>query len=724
LLYVALFSLHGLIRPNDLELGRDADTGGQTRYVVELANALAELPTIAKVELFTRLVDDPSVDSNYKLAQEPLAHPNASIIRLPAGPPEYLPKEELWEYLDEYADHALDWFTRQDRQPDLLHSHYADAGYVVSRLANQTGIPMVHTGHSLGRDKLKRLTSAGLSREEIEKSYKITQRIEAEELALANADLVITSTSNELEDQYELYDYYNPARMRVIPPGVDLNLFTATPETPGQSNSQDWRDPSIPDDLRQQITGTLVHPDRPIILALARADQRKNSRSLVIAFGKNKALRERANLVLILGNRKDIRDLNDGAREVFIEILVLIDKYELYGQVSMPKHCLTSDVPDIYRLAAASQGVFVNPALTEPFGLTLLEAAASGLPIVATSNGGPVDIIENCHNGILVDPLDTDEIGDALLSLISDADKWHTYRTAGLTGVKAFYSWQAHAKSYAGEIEKLVRKTNAIESTSLPDRKTYKSFTGAIFTGFDQNLAGDEEGLLEFTQFIKAHRKHLGFGIATGRTRDSILDAIKRNKIPIPDFLIAGLGSEIYYTKDIILDRQWMKHIDHLWSPSSIWPLMDSLPGMRLQENKHQSRFKISYYYDSRSAPSVEEINAYLRQNDQAVNTTLSLGQYLDITPLRASKGNAMRYVAQKWDIPLENILVAGGSGADEDMMRGASLAVIVKNRHREELKDISEGQKIYFSEQSFSAGIIEAIEHYDFLNQIQNASD
>ena len=41
-----------------------------------------------------------------------------------------------------------------------------------------------------------------------------------------------------------------------------------------------------------------------------------------------------------------------------------------------------------YRIAALTRGVFVNPALTEPFGLTLIEAAASGLPIVATEDGG------------------------------------------------------------------------------------------------------------------------------------------------------------------------------------------------------------------------------------------------------------------------------------------------------------------------------------------------
>ncbi len=64
----------------------------------------------------------------------------------------------------------------------------------------------------------------------------------------------------------------------------------------------------------------------------------------------------------------------------------------------------------------APAGVFVNPALTEPFGLTLLEAAATGLPLVATENGGPVDIIGNCGNGLLVDPLDRQAIAAALLA--------------------------------------------------------------------------------------------------------------------------------------------------------------------------------------------------------------------------------------------------------------------------------------------------------------------
>ncbi|NIV35682.1 MAG: glycosyltransferase, partial [Anaerolineae bacterium] len=73
-----------------------------------------------------------------------------------------------------------------------------------------------------------------------------------------------------------------------------------------------------------------------------------------------------------------------GARDVLTRLLLDIDRYDLYGHVAYPKHHRPNDIPDLYRIAAKSKGVFVNPALTEPFGLTLIEAAASGLPMVAT----------------------------------------------------------------------------------------------------------------------------------------------------------------------------------------------------------------------------------------------------------------------------------------------------------------------------------------------------
>ena len=146
-LYLCLISIHGLIRGDDLELGRDADTGGQTKYVVELTRALAAQPGVAGVDLLTRRVEDPQVSADYAAPIEELDE-RARIVRIEAGPPGYIPKESLWDYLDTFVDNTIGFLQVQGRQPDILHSHYADAGYVGGRLSHILGIPLIHTGHA------------------------------------------------------------------------------------------------------------------------------------------------------------------------------------------------------------------------------------------------------------------------------------------------------------------------------------------------------------------------------------------------------------------------------------------------------------------------------------------------------------------------------------------------------------------------------------------------
>jgi sucrose-phosphate synthase len=699
-MYLLLISIHGLIRRHDLELGRDADTGGQTKYVVDLARSLAERNDITQVDLVTRRVLDPTVSSDYAEPIEPLAD-KARIVRIDAGPEEYLPKEQLWDHLDSFMDNLLSWLNAQGQMPDVVHSHYADAGYVGVRLSNLLGVPLVHTGHSLGRDKRQRLLAKGLGNEEIEQRYNMSRRIDAEEEVLANADLVITSTFNEIDEQYGLYDYYQPKRMAVVPPGTDLTQFY--PPTPQDSKISFVR-------VLQRF---LNNPDKPIILALSRPDERKNILTLVEAFGESQPLQELANLVIVAGSRDDIRDMESGAQEVLTNLLVLIDVYDLYGRVAVPKRLVSGEVPEIYRLTTSSGGVFINPALTEPFGLTLLEAAASGLPLVATENGGPVDIIGNCNNGLLVNPLDKEAIANALFEALSNKEQWQTWSKNGIAGVSKYYSWQAHADAYLSKVQPLPKKYEPIPAQQT-GRLTMRN--RAIFSDLDQSLIGNTEGLKRFTEVIRQNRNRVTFGIVTGRRLDSTLAVMRKNEIPVPNVLITSLGTQIYYGQQLISDDFWADHINYLWQPFAVRRVLRELTGLVPQPRNEQSQYKIAFHYDPAIAPPVEEIIALLRTKELTANVIYSFGQYLDILPARASKGQALRYVAQRWDIPLENILVAGGSGADEDMMRGNTLAVVVANRHHEELSQLEDQERIYFAKQSHALGILEAMEHYDFL--------
>jgi sucrose-phosphate synthase len=702
-LYLVLISIHGLIRGKDMELGRDADTGGQTKYVVELARALGEQPGVRKVDLLTRRIDDANVDRDYALPREALSE-RVHIVRIDCGDPGYIRKEELWDSLDNFADNVLSYINAQPCLPDIIHSHYADAGYVGTRLSNQLGVPLLFTGHSLGRSKRRRLLASGLKGADIEQRYNMTRRIEAEEMTLGVAERVVTSTHQEVEDQYGLYDYYQPDQMRVIPPGTDLKEFF----------------PATGEEAQTAIAGELArflrHPDKPIILALSRPDQRKNIATLIEAYGESPELQRSANLVVVAGNRDDIRDMEAGAQEVLREILLVVDQHDLYGKIAYPKHHQAEDVSVLYRLAALSRGVFVNPALTEPFGLTLIEAAACGLPLVATEDGGPQDIIGNCDNGYLVDPLDKPQIARTLLRVLTQNDDWQRLSENGIRGVRRHYSWKAHADKYLALLHPIIARTEPSPRMCLK-RRPLLYHDRAIFSDLDQNLVGDPRSLEQFIKLLRSNRKCVSFGIATGRRLDSALTLLKRNKIPQPDVLITSLGTEIHYAPNLTRDTAWRNHIDHLWNPKTIKRLLAELPGLQLQPKSEQSSFKLSYYIDPQIAPDRNEITRHLHQQEQTANVIFSFGQYLDIIPVRASKGMALRWFTEQWDIPLSHILAAGGSGADEDMMRGNTLAAVVANRHEEELSELADIETIYFSKSSYAAGIMEAIDHYDFLD-------
>lgn len=498
-LYVVLISLHGLVRGDNMELGRDSDTGGQIKYVVEFARALATMPQVYRVDLLTRQILAKEVDWSYGEPIEMLStgayeiegggeSSGAYIVRIPCGPRDkYCRKELLWPHVPEFADGALAHIVHMSNVlgeqigsgepvwPHMIHGHYADAGDIASLLSGALNVPMVLTGHSLGRNKLEQLLKQGRqSPEDINATYKIMHRIEAEEFSLDSSELVVTSTRQEIDQQWGLYDGFDVSlerklrlrtrrglschgrfmpRMVVIPPGMDFSNVVA--ESSDLSDGSDLGEPpSTPKadpPIWAEVMRFLSNPRKPIILALARPDPKKNLVTLVKAYGENKLLRDLANLVLIMGNRDDIDAMSTGNAEILTTVLKLIDRYDMYGQVAYPKHHKQSEVPEIYRLAAKSKGVFVNPALVEPFGLTLIEAAAHGLPMVATKNGGPVDIQKALDNGVLVDPHDQDGIAEALLKLIGDRGTWDTYHKNGLRNIHC-YSWPEHCKTYLSKV--------------------------------------------------------------------------------------------------------------------------------------------------------------------------------------------------------------------------------------------------------------------------------
>ena len=446
--------LHGLIRSKNLELGRDPDTGGQTQYVLELVKSLANTTEVEQVDLVTRLIRDKKIHEDYSKEKEFIGL-GARILRFEFGPDKYLRKELLWPYLDQLIDHLTNFYKKPENKPNWIHAHYADAGYVGVRLSDVLNIPLIFTSHSLGREKKRRLLDAGLKNSQIDKTYFINTRINAEEEVLNNSSMIITSTKQELIHQYSEYKFFDSKKAKVISPGVDHKKFHPVHSTTETS------------DINNMMHPFLVDSSKPPLLAISRAVKRKNVPSLVEAFGRSEKLKKNSNLILILGCRDNISKLDLQQKDVFKEIFEMIDKYNLYGKVAYPKKHKPDQIPAIYRWAASRGGLFVNPALTEPFGLTLLEAASCGLPMVATDDGGPREIQLKCENGLLTDVTDLNSLKNVLEKAMSNKAQWKLWSRNGIEAVTRHFSWDNHVRNYLSNVYQQNHELRMLSSSGI-----------------------------------------------------------------------------------------------------------------------------------------------------------------------------------------------------------------------------------------------------------------
>ncbi len=717
--YIQMFSLHGLLRAENLELGRDADTGGQIKYVVELARHLSARKDIGRIDLFTRIVGDKRVSSDYALPVEKV-NDKLRIIRIQCGGKKYMRKELLWPHLDEYTDKTIKFIKRDGLIPDIVHGHYPDGGYVAMLLASIFGLPFIYTGHSLGRSKLSKLLNDGMPEAVIDKKYKIHGRIAVEEDILASAEMIVTSTRHEIDEQYGLYQNNSAAKFKVLPPGIDIEKFYPFYHDMLDENDKSEQDKYAQASMLKELGRFFLYPDKPLILALCRPDKRKNISGLIRAYGEDKELQAMANIAIFAGLRKDIDDMEENERDVLTRMLLMMDKYDLYGKMAIPKrHDFEREVPALYRIAAEKRGVFINPALTEPFGLTLLEASATGLPIVATNDGGPNDIIRNCSNGILIDPNAPKAIASSIRKIISDSDLWETYSKNGIMNVRDHYTWKSHARTYMQGVKKLMADGKATDmDTARPENAVGRrllKLNRFIITDIDNTLIGKDNACLpELKDLLKKNRGRIGFGVATGRTVESARKILKEHEIPRPDIIISSVGSAIYYGAETKSGQGWKTHISSRWDRDKIVALLKDFPFLKYQEETAQKRFKVSYYM----APGKERIariHNQLLNNKCRYTLIYSHDEFLDILPYRASKGKAIRYLSYKWEIPLKNFLVCGDSGNDEEMLRGEPRAVIVSN-FSHELAALKGSRNVYFAKSPCAGGIVEGIGHYRFI--------
>jgi sucrose-phosphate synthase len=218
----------------------------------------------------------------------------------------------------------------------------------------------------------------------------------------------------------------------------------------------------------------------------------------------------------------------------------------------------------------------------------------------------------------------------------------------------------------------------------------------------------------ELKKWIVDNKEKVVFGVASGRNKEITQQAFTDYDLPNPDILICSAGSEIYYTEKLIQDYGYESYIDYQWKRNELQNALTKFPGIRLQEEAAQWQFKLSYYVDdSFDEDDIANLYKYLDDRKLRAKVLLTENKFLDLLPFRASKGSAVRYLSYKWKVPLENIITAGNSGNDTDMLKGKIKGIVVAN-YSAELEELRKIRSVYFAKNILAAGVLEGIHYHN----------
>lgn len=228
-----------------------------------------------------------------------------------------------------------------------------------------------------------------------------------------------------------------------------------------------------------------------------------------------------------------------------------------------------------------------------------------------------------------------------------------------------------------------------------------------LATDLDGTLVGDGDALKELLEFFESLPYKVDLVYITGRHYDSALSLIDSERLPIPSILVTDVGTSIYSGRELLRDPKWEQKVRENWNPHRIREIALQLPGIRLQTLPHERR--VSFFVnDSEGASNLRQ---KLKESGIPHTFVFSSGRDVDVLPESAGKGKALQYIVEEYAGEEANILVAGDSGNDLDMLTLGYPAVIVGNAQKE-LLDVK-SDHIFTATKACAGGIQQAWDHY-----------
>jgi D-inositol-3-phosphate glycosyltransferase len=389
------------------------DGGGQNVYVSEIAHHLGEMGY--QVDVFTRW-DNPDLPQHIQVTEQ------VRVVHIEAGPKQFVRKEDLLPYMDDFTAGILRWMKKQHIRYDLFHANFFMSGLVAANIKAESSIPFVVTFHALGKVRLLHQGSA----DEFPK-----ERFAIEKYIIEEADCVIAECPQDRNDLVEHYEA-DPRKIAVIPCGVNLQQFKPMP--------------------KHLARALLKLPqDEAVILQLGRIVPRKGVENVIRALAHLKAKHGiNAHLLIVGGNSSEPDPTvtpEIGRLQAVAEDIGIAPNVTFTGR---------KDRRHLHQYYSAAD-VFVTTPWYEPFGITPLEAMACGTPVVGSNVGGIQYTVLDQETGYLVPPEDPVKLASRLQKLLTEPKLAHQMGRNAIERVQSRFTWKIVSQSLEGLYHRVIQ---------------------------------------------------------------------------------------------------------------------------------------------------------------------------------------------------------------------------------------------------------------------------
>ncbi|GAB4822774.1 hypothetical protein N2152v2_009820 [Parachlorella kessleri] len=427
------------------------------------------------IVVLTRLIPEAGGTScNERL--EPISGcKHARILRVPFRDKngrvlnKWISRFDLWPYLERYTiDATREVMAELGGKPDFIIGNYSDGNLVASLMSHRMNVTQCNIAHALEKTKYR---DADIRWKDIDDKYHFSCQFTADLMAMNHADFIITSTYQEIAGHEEMVGQYEsmksftmPGLYRVVE-GIDIFDPKFNIVSPGADqdiyfpyDKKERRLTGLHKDIEELLfdkdckdaKGYLADRDKPILFSMARLDKVKNLTGLAEWYASSPRLQELVNLVIVGGVLDPSHTMDREEAAECEKMQGILDGPNMEGKfrwIVAQKNRVRNG--ELYRYIADTRGAFVQPALYEAFGLTVVEAMTCGLPTFATNQGGPSEIIKNKKSGFHIDPYHGDVSADIMADFFERSAKepayWDKISKASMERIYSRYTWEIYA---------------------------------------------------------------------------------------------------------------------------------------------------------------------------------------------------------------------------------------------------------------------------------------